>query len=67
MARTMMWEFTDNGFRFWRESDDGNVIEEVRFNPTSNGKGEIGFTTSDGTTKKGEVEPGSASDKGIGN
>jgi hypothetical protein len=65
MTRT--WSFTDDGgLRFERLDDDGNVVEAVELKPTQSGQGEIAFTTADGETKRGGVEPGSASDKGLG-
>lgn len=61
------WSFTDDGgLRFERLDGDGNVVEAVELNPTQSGNGEISFTTDDGTTKRGGVKPGAASDKGLG-
>lgn len=61
------WEFTESGgLRFWREDDDGQVTEEVVLNPTTNGRGEIAFTTEDGVSNRGEIEPGAAGDRGVG-
>lgn len=61
------WAFTDGGgLRFWREDEDGNLIDEVVLNPMSDGCGEIGFTTTDGVSKRGEIEPGGANSRLVG-
>lgn len=66
MTKITMGKTSDGAFYLAEVDENDEIIEKVELNPTSNGMGEIAFRTSDGVEKRGEVDPGGASDKGVG-
>lgn len=66
MPRTSVG-ITDSGGVYLETEDENGDVRRVELTPTTNGMVEIAVETPDGTRKVGEVEPGTAGDKGIGN
>lgn len=57
---------TEGGGIYLEVTDENGDTRRVEFEPTTNGRMNINVETPDGVRKAGEVEPGSAVDRGLG-
>lgn len=57
---------TDGGGLFFEVVDDNEDRHRIELEPTNGGKMRIAVETPDGERKSGVVEPGAATDRGLG-